>query len=569
MITAHSMAFLKIYLKKCFLHEAIIGGLLGFYFFYFLIGPTVLNPSYIAWLLNSGSQDTIQHFIGWEFFRNESWHFPLGLINNYGAPIGTSIVYTDSIPLLAILFKCLQPFLSSQFQYFGLWLLFCFILQGIFAWLICSFFTKNFLIKGLMTCFFLLSPIMLNRIADHQALVAHWLLLAGLYLYIKPFNSRSPIYWLILNSSAVLIHAYLAFILLFLWIAFLIKNLFLTHAISLKSTILQIIFYIFTLLLLAWQAGYFIVPPVNGIETDGFNFFAMNLLAPLKPTAGTPVISGNWSVFIAPLTNFSPEQSIEGFNYFGLGMLFLIIVGIFFNLKKVTVIFKKEWLPLTLVNVIFFLYALSNTIHIGTYTLLNYSIPLKINFITEIFRNPARFFWPVYYSIMIIAFSAINKFRKDKVIIFLAISLLLQTADLLPKLKQIHFYFNKRYAINYEMNNPFWNKATKKYTQIAFFPIVDQPQFSIYHFQNYIYFAATHHIAINEGYFARNDQTKFYDLQKKLLMQIIQNHKIETHTVYIITKPIFLGTIKGISTPQDKIIFIPPYFVFAPNWNQP
>ena len=73
-------------------------------------GFRVLDPTNIAWL---GQGDPVIHYLGWAFFRDTPWLFPLGSNPHYGLEIANSIVYSDSIPLLAFLFKpwALDPFL--------------------------------------------------------------------------------------------------------------------------------------------------------------------------------------------------------------------------------------------------------------------------------------------------------------------------------------------------------------------------------------------------------------------------------------------------------------------------
>ena len=43
------------------------------------------------------------------------------------------MIFTDSVPLLAVFFKLFRGVLPEQFQYFGLWGLLCFALQGAFG----------------------------------------------------------------------------------------------------------------------------------------------------------------------------------------------------------------------------------------------------------------------------------------------------------------------------------------------------------------------------------------------------------------------------------------------------
>ena len=101
---------------------------IGIGIFFLVAGFSILNPLYIAWIADG---DPMQQYLGWEFFRNSPWTVPLGLNSQFGIDLDSSIVYSDSIPLLAILFKSVANFLPRPFQYFGWWSLLCFMLLKI------------------------------------------------------------------------------------------------------------------------------------------------------------------------------------------------------------------------------------------------------------------------------------------------------------------------------------------------------------------------------------------------------------------------------------------------------
>ncbi|NDE62643.1 MAG: hypothetical protein EB038_10745, partial [Cyclobacteriaceae bacterium] len=138
--------------------------LLGTCAYFLVIGPKALDPNNIAWLQ---AGDPAQHYLGWTFFRYSPWALPLGLNPNYGLDISSSIVYSDSIPLLAIFFKLFSPWLPETFQYFGLWYLLCFILQAYFAYQLLRLITPNKAISTLGVIYFIFSPIMLWRLGVH------------------------------------------------------------------------------------------------------------------------------------------------------------------------------------------------------------------------------------------------------------------------------------------------------------------------------------------------------------------------------------------------------------------
>ena len=116
-------------------------GILSVLIFILIYGVHILNPIYTDWLLSGG--DLSQHYLGWRGYRASAWHFPLGMMDTLTYPEKVSIIFTDSIPLLAVFFKMLSPILPDHFQYFGLWGMMCFALQGILAARILKNYTKN------------------------------------------------------------------------------------------------------------------------------------------------------------------------------------------------------------------------------------------------------------------------------------------------------------------------------------------------------------------------------------------------------------------------------------------
>ena len=95
----------------------LIGTLIGAIIFIGMYGVKVLDVTYDDWLYRYEFDHT-QHYFGWRMYRNSGWHFPLGLCDTSIYPYFSSIVYTDSIPLL---FKAFSPILPDKFQYFGLY----------------------------------------------------------------------------------------------------------------------------------------------------------------------------------------------------------------------------------------------------------------------------------------------------------------------------------------------------------------------------------------------------------------------------------------------------------------
>ena len=81
---------------------AMAAALAGILFFLALYGVQVLDPANPDWILNRGP-DPSQHYLGWEFYRQSPLRLPfLGMSYSTVYPYRISVLYTDSIPLLAL-----------------------------------------------------------------------------------------------------------------------------------------------------------------------------------------------------------------------------------------------------------------------------------------------------------------------------------------------------------------------------------------------------------------------------------------------------------------------------------
>ena len=135
---------------------------------FLLLGGAVLNPSNIAWLQFG---DMAQSYLGWSFFSNSPWAIPLGSNPDFGLQLSSSIVYSDSIPILAIFFKLFNSILPTPFQYFGAWMYACIIFQGLLSWFLLGEICEDPLCRYIGTIFFIASPVLLFRAGMHLALI--------------------------------------------------------------------------------------------------------------------------------------------------------------------------------------------------------------------------------------------------------------------------------------------------------------------------------------------------------------------------------------------------------------
>lgn len=200
---------------------SLTGALLGALVFLVLYGVRVLDPTCVDWILNNPSPDPSQHYLGWVFYRRSGWHLPY-IGANYGAiyPYRTSILFTDSIPLLAVLGKLLGGILPAKFQYLGLWGLFCYAMQGGLAQALIARIggvrpqdtVKNWgsvLGAGMVVLF----PALTIRMFAHTALAGNWLVLLALWVWLcaeprRPSTAKLCLWWGALGLLCAGCHLY-------------------------------------------------------------------------------------------------------------------------------------------------------------------------------------------------------------------------------------------------------------------------------------------------------------------------------------------------------------------------
>ena len=147
------------------------------------------------------------------YYRRSDWTFPIGLTEGLYSEGKVSCMFTDAIPLFAVFFKLLSPILPENFQYFGMWGILCFALNGGFGAALLYRIKPDLIYTSIGSLFYALFPPAMNRITHHNSLGAVWLLLIAMILFLdhnrKYKHKFTPVVlWCVLGMLAVLIHMY-------------------------------------------------------------------------------------------------------------------------------------------------------------------------------------------------------------------------------------------------------------------------------------------------------------------------------------------------------------------------
>ncbi len=510
--------------------------LIGFLLFGFIAGWDILDFRNIYWLIDCPIIcDAQQHLLGWLFFREtDLLQFPLLKNISFGLYTGSSLIYTDSLPIFAVFFKFFNSILDFQFQYFGLWILLSFVLQAIIADKILKLYIDDEKFRLISIIFFCISPIFLNKLFfSHLALASHWIILLGIYLYLsKDFKFTQ---WVLLITLSSLVHGYYIGFISIIFIMAIYKEYLLKRHI--KIAVKPILLFFSYLFVLLYSLGYFMIG--GGFTNHGFGKFKMNLNALFDPKAEVTLSASR----IFPELN-TPSINLgygdyEGFNFLGSGIIFLlaiIIPVLFINFGELKKKLKEpKYKAIMIFFILITLYSISNNIFIGNLQLFSYDLPNFTKIITKTFRSSGRFFWINYYLIYILIFVIIFRYLKNYRYPLVIGFLFIQFYDMQPTFNQVKtvFYKDKNkyseiYKRNAELKSPEWENFSKKYKKIIY---VVPTRFPKDYFP-LAFFAAKNKMETNFGYFSRVNKKSVRKQNLKLLDQIKSN-KFDKNSVYV------------------------------------
>lgn len=522
---------------------------LGILAFFIVVGPRALNPLNIAWLAQG---DPATHYLGWVFFRETPWAFPIGLNPNYGIELGSAIIFSDSNPLLAVVSKIFNPYLPETFQYFGFWLLACFCLQSWFGWKLIGLISHDIVIRAIGAGFFTFAPPMLFRLNGHLSLVGHFLITAALYLALTSEPRMRRVAWGTLLVAAAMIHAYMLAMITPIWMADLIART-IRKEIPIRKFALE-----FGLLSLfvgfsCWQAGYFSI--AAGAPAEGFGIYRMNLLSMFD--------SSGWSHTLNDIPE--GEGDYEGFNYLGLGVILLIIFSAPLLVAGRTSFIDaaKTRIHLLLVFSALSIFALSNNIGIGPFNVKNH-LPDAAMQAANIFRASGRMFWPVFYSIVFsVIFIVARGYEKRIVKILMGAALIIQILDTHAGWSGIHKKLMQPAAQKWEtpLKDPFWKEAAIKYKNVRHIPISAHSA----NWQTLAAYAGTNRMSTDAVYLARISPAALDESQVKSI-KALQQGKFESDSLYILDDISFLTAAINSDEKVDLLARIDGLNVIAPGW---
>jgi hypothetical protein len=352
-------------------------------------GGSALPPTRVGWLLWGG--DSAQHWLGWAFFRSEDWRLPLGSLTRFAEPIGSTVGFTDAIPVAAVLARLASPHLPADFQYFGAWLALCFALQGFFGARIGASVGADRTGQFLTGALFVLAPPLLWRVG-HEALSAHWILLALLALALRPAGDGRAV------ARALAAAAGLALLAAAIHPTLAVMALALVTAVALsfaaQGRLLPSRAAAWLALTVFGVAASFALLGYGGapLAVRGFGYFAADLLTFVNPMG--------WSRLLPSWPTRTPGQA-EGYAYLGAGGLAIVGLAAGSRFRRRAPFPWRRLSPTIAICGALALVAISTYVTFGGRKVLGTSnLPRAAQIVVGPFRASGRFIWPIYYLLL-------------------------------------------------------------------------------------------------------------------------------------------------------------------------
>jgi len=598
------------------IYSLVVGSLI----FVYATGGRILNPTSHDWLMIG---DSATHYLGWEFFRHTGLlQWPLGLNPKLGLDISSSIAFTDSIPLAAFVFKPFNFLLPATFQYLGLWILICFILQAYLAVRLLSHFLTDQIQIALGSVFVSLSPMLMYRLVHdgygHIALASHFLILGALNLYFT--KQLKSLWWALLFTSTILIQAYFIPMVAAIWIAKLIQ--YLRHEGGSRSIVVKHSVVVAVAAVATLVAGGYVALGSNlftgSTEVTDSSFPYWFRWQPLSLIDTQTTLSGTWSHFLSDQQELRGD--VEGFSFLGSGIILLaslvtlvllyrhfvarfpryqvsqvaaaigalliiaggwivmstqvfsmalfVLLAIFviqFSIEKL-VAKKSESgsrnLILFLVVASLATYSMTFRPGIGRRTFFEYPLVPLFKQFTQTFHTHGRYIWPAYYLLVLVVVVATCKvFNKKLATVVLAGCLVFQVVDSASAVTTVRHRFTDAPQWVSPMQDPRWEELAQTHKNIVTLPLLINDVAD--RWMLIADFASRHKMGTNAVYFSRMNIEEASQYAGKLHDGFLHG-TLDASNIYIVTDDAYWEGVVGLKFPYAFTGDIDGFHVVVP-----
>lgn len=531
----------------------------GALFFLWMGYARMLDVRDLAWIFH---EDPFQHTIGWDRYRDAPLlQYPLTKNPQYGLELGSAIVFSDSIPIVALVLRPLSAILPRPMQYLGWWVLLSCVMQAYWSLRLVLLRTDRLRDAVIGSVFFLTTPVLLERFGGQTAVGSHWLVLWALWLYLVGRGARLGT-WIGLLLLTVSVHAYLFAMVGAIWLAHLVacrmRGQLGRRELGLAAATLLIV--------IPWMhaLGYFMTGGGAAAGAWRSNF---DLLGFLEPAAGA---RQRW----LPVIYNDPW---DGCMYLGAGVVVLLVASAaaWFVLARRRSASgslrdpaaRPPWAPLLVIVLGLVVFAITDEVKLLNHPILHLPLPRALYGLYGAFRGAERMVWPAYYlTLLATVWLALRAWPVRAVSVVLAGAVLVQLYDVSPQAAIKHGEMRGGGLIR-ELADPIWKVIGDHYARIVSVPPKNrQPDWWVF-----AWFAARHGMGTDLAYLSRTDPVAQAEAEHRYV-QALATGKLDPDTVYYLPGPTIWDVARSTMGPEDLAVIADGFHLIMPGgrrWASP
>lgn len=572
--------------------------------FIYATGGRIIDPTNRDWLMLG---DSAQHYLGWAFFRDTPLlQWPIGANPKLGLDFASSIVFTDSIPLAAFVFKPLNVVLPETFQYLGVWIWMCFVLQAYFGVRLLAHRVADRSLCGLGAALIVLAPVLSYRLVHqgygHIALVSHFVILAALDLYLDERGSVRK--WAILICCALLIQAYFVPMVVAIWIASMVSR-----RLAIRDTARQVAIVLGSLGIVAVVSGFASLGGrlfVGDSSVTPEDFPYRFRWQPMALVDSATDFSTGWSHVMADQLELFGD--VEGFTYLGSGLLLVVLPAVVLSMMRkpsgtvstrdVVVVLgivaacaslvpsrlfstgiavmlfvvvaviagrsirERRHRALLVAAVLLGVYSMTMRPGVGRRTFFEYDLVPVLEQFTQTFRTHARSSWVLYYVVLLalVVLVATRLPRRLAIGVF-ALAVVVSVVDSNPAMSQVRHRFTSQPVWVNQLDDPMWDEVVQGRDAIITYPPLNNDLEGRWiHIEDFV---QRRGMATNAGYFSRWSIDTYVRVNQRLHDEL-RAGAFDPKSLYVIFDPDMWAFLSSDPTRFAFIGDIDGYLVVAP-----
>lgn len=455
-------------------------------------------------LVGGSWADISQALSGYYYFVKDSWTLPLFQAAKLGVPHPVNIIFTDSIPILALAGRLLYRATGLTPNPFGLWVSFCFVASALSMTALVARLGRRSIAAALAaTTSGLCMPALLYR-WGHTALMAQWEISFALVLYVASRSCAAgkgvvtaALLLLVLSLST---NPYLFVMVTGILIAALLQAV-IDRRMPLARGLMIFWMSLFLIVLLMAICGYFSTG--GSVSGSGYGVYSLNPLSLLVPQL-SDLSSASRTTGLLDATG----GQYEGFSYVGGGVLLLFVVTLPWLWRRV-VRSSRDHCCLAVLLLAYMLFAVTNSIYVGQWHVLTVPLPGPVITIAGIFRSSGRFVWPGLYLLTAIVIVATTLVARCGGAWLLMMAAILQFVDTGPLREALAHRIS--HAAVTPLAESQWSAAIGRHDVVWVVPsygcMGGVPQKAMQSAIEIQLLASRNNVATNTVYAARHDET--------------------------------------------------------------